>query len=93
MTSSLIAIDATSLQQVIATAVHTAVRDAFAAQRVAAESPELLSREETARLLHVSYQTLSDWEKQGALTPTRAGRRVLFRRSEIERFLAAEGSR
>lgn len=88
MTTSLIAVDAAGLQQVITSAVRDAVREAFSAEKT---NPDLLSRAETRRLLHVSNTTLLAWEKQGLLIPSRAGRRVLFRRSEIDRFLSETG--
>lgn len=88
---SLISVDTAGLQQAIAEAVNTAVRDALAAHAPAppvAPQPDLLSRAETRRLLHVSNTTLHVWEKKGMLTPSRAGRRVLFKRAEIDRLLS-----
>ena len=91
----MIAVDPDGLQQAINDAVREAVRDAFAAERAAAPAPapDLLSREETRRLLHVSNTTLHAWEKSGLLTPARAGRRVLFRRSDIDSLLSGREKR
>ncbi len=90
MMTSLIAVDAAGLQRLITDAVRDAVREAFSAEKA---NPDLLSRAETRRLLHVSNTTLNAWEKQGLLTPSRAGRRVLFPRAEIDRFLSERGRR
>jgi hypothetical protein len=44
---------------------------------------DLLSREETAKLLRVSLPTLRNFELRGELKPRRIGRRVLYSRSDI----------
>lgn len=44
---------------------------------------DFLTRAETAELLHVSYTTLRKLEKQGALIPCRAGRRLLYRVEDV----------
>src|SRR5688572_22582188 len=92
MTTTFIAVDPNGLQQAINDAVRDAVRDAFAAEKAAAPAPpaDLLSRAETRRLLHVSNTTLHAWEKNGTLIPSRAGRRVLFRRTDIDRLLSGK---
>ena len=46
-------------------------------------STDLLSREETAELLHVSLSTLRKFEKSGQLVPCRIGRRVLYRADDV----------
>lgn len=48
---------------------------------------EYLSREETAKLLRVSFETLRKYEKAGTLLPCRLGRRVLYRSSDVEAAL------
>lgn len=48
---------------------------------------EYLSREETAKLLHVSFETLRKYEKAGTLLPCRLGRRVLYRKEDVDTAL------
>ena len=63
---------------------------------LAAELPPFLTRCEVAELLRISERTVRRFEADGRLrslklTPGRAGR-VLFRREELQRFVAeAEG--
>jgi len=45
------------------------------------------SRLESAELLGVSPRTVDRWVKDGLLHPSRASYRVLFSKSELERFL------
>ena len=90
MTTSLITFDAAGLQQAISDAVRDAVRQAFAAEK---SHPDLLSRAEARQLLHVSNTTLNAWEKRGWLVPSRAGRRVLFHRADIDRLLSSDMGR
>lgn len=46
------------------------------------------SPKETAACLHVSEPTLSQWRKAGTGPPfSRIGRRILYRKSAIERFV------
>ena len=42
-----------------------------------------LSRSETAKLLHVTEVTLNNWEKRNILVPSRMGRRVLYKETEV----------
>lgn len=92
MTAPLIAVDTTALCQLITDTVHEAIRDAVTTRysALADPPPDLLSRAQARRLLHVSNTTLHHWEKKGRLVPTRAGRRVLFRRADIDRMLDGE---
>lgn len=54
---------------------------------------DLYTREQVAALLHLSYVTLRKLEIEGTLIPVRAGRRVLYRSVDIERFLDRKGGR
>ncbi len=74
--------------------VQEAVGDAFRelvpqSTEESEKTPEnaLLSVAETATLLHVSRVTLREMEKRGELKPVRIGRRVLYRRSDIDAAL------
>lgn len=51
-------------------------------------SLKLYSVKETCQILGVCRHTLRKLEEQGKLVPIRVGRRVLYRRSDIERFIA-----
>ena len=70
--------------------MHKAVTDVIDA-RLKNLSPEpraepddgLLTRSETAKLLHVSLFTLRVWERRGVLRPRRISRRVLYMKAEV----------
>lgn len=47
------------------------------------EADELLTPEETAKLLKVSKVTVWDWEKRGILNARRIGNQVRYLRSEV----------
>jgi|GEM_PF-6652583 len=81
----------------LTTVVRNAVTDALASHTAAQPGTptlppstvdaDLLSVAETARLLRVSRQTLREMERRGELLPCRLGRRVLYRRSDINAAL------
>ena len=50
------------------------------------QSPLLLSRNETARLLNISLRTLEKMLAVGELPHRRLGRRILIPRSSVEQF-------
>ncbi len=47
------------------------------------ETPELLTREETAKLLHVSYTSLYHWNNNGILKAKKISKRVFYFRSDV----------
>lgn len=47
------------------------------------ETPELLTREEVAKILKVSYTTLFHWNNSGELSAQKIGKRVYYQRSII----------
>ena len=51
---------------------------------------DLLSREEAAKLLHITLPTLRQRTKEGRLCGYRMGARVLYRRSEVIASLRGE---
>lgn len=53
---------------------------------------DYLTRKETAQMLHLTLATLHDMEKRRELLPVRIGRRVLYRRGDIEKALRKGGS-
>ncbi|MFH6971804.1 helix-turn-helix domain-containing protein [Flavobacterium petrolei] len=47
------------------------------------ETPELLTREEVAKILKVSYTTLFHWNNSGSLPAQKIGKRVYYQRCII----------
>ena len=45
--------------------------------------PDLLTRQETAKLFKISLVCLNDWSKKGLLQSYRIGGRVMYRRDEV----------
>jgi len=54
--------------------------------------PDLLTKTDTAKLLHVSIKTLERWEKDGLLHPIRISRSVRYRRDDIEALIERQAS-
>ena len=72
-------IEASDLEQLIFRAVADAMTQFSSSNtQVAESSSEMLTRSEAAKFLHVSVQTLANWERMNYLIPVRAGRRVLY---------------
>jgi len=83
-------IEASDLEQIIFRAVTDAMSQYSSSNtQVAESSSEMLTRSEAAKFLHVSVQTLANWEKVGYLTPTRVGRRVLYPLELLRQFTNA----
>lgn len=57
------------------------------AETMAAKEEATLSRVEVEQILKVNKQTLYRWEKIGYLKPKRAGRRLLYFKSDIDALL------
>ena len=51
------------------------------------ETPNYLTRRETARRLRISLVTLNDWVNRGRIRAHKIGGRVLFRDSDVEAAL------
>jgi excisionase family DNA binding protein len=51
------------------------------------EKPEMMTIEETAKLLRITRQTLYDWTKKKEIPSYKLGRRVLYKREEIDEYL------
>jgi len=47
------------------------------------KNDELLTREETSKLLNVSYPTLNSWAKKRVLIPLSLGSRIYYRMDDI----------
>lgn len=63
-------------------------RDAL--QPVSKSPPDIqmVTRKKALTMLSITSPTLREMEKRGELRPTRIGRKVVFRRDEIEKFLS-----
>lgn len=46
-----------------------------------------ITREEAAKILNVTVQTLWRWAKEGILNPVKIGTKVLYRATDIEKML------
>ena len=56
------------------------------------DDERFITREETAKLLHVDYSTLWRWNKLGILRPNKVGpRRVMYRYNDVLRKLNGDG--
>jgi DNA-binding transcriptional MerR regulator len=47
----------------------------------------MFTRKKAANALRITFPTLRIYELQGKLTPKRAGKRVLYRKEDIENFI------
>ncbi|MCB9214455.1 MAG: helix-turn-helix domain-containing protein [Candidatus Kapaibacterium sp.] len=75
------------LQATIHEAVSAAFREHLSTDTPQSTADDLLTAQETARLLHITRLTLREMEKRQELLPVRIGRRVLYRRSDIDNAL------
>lgn len=74
-------LEAEDLEQIIFRAVADAMeqnRTSSNTQVDSSSDSEMLTRAEAAKYLHVTQQTLFNWERLNYLIPVRAGRRVLY---------------
>ncbi|MCT3834445.1 helix-turn-helix domain-containing protein [Elizabethkingia anophelis] len=53
----------------------------------AQQEKELYTREETAKLLNVSYPTLFHWNKDGKLKAKKLGKRVYYSKEDVKEAL------
>jgi excisionase family DNA binding protein len=67
--------------------INDEVAKALEADRRKRQPAKQYTRQEVARLLHVSLPTLWQFVKDGKITATHVGRRVLFDEAEVKRFL------
>ena len=74
-------LEADDLEQIVFRAVSDAMEQYRTSSNTQVESSsdsEMLTRAEAAKYLHVTQQTLFNWERLNYLIPVRAGRRVLY---------------
>lgn len=50
------------------------------------QEDRILTRKEAAKMLSVDISTLWRWEKEGHLLPSRIGKRIYYKYSEIQRI-------
>jgi hypothetical protein len=53
-------------------------------QQTVSNNDEWLSRKDVARMFSISLDTVDNWSKAKILNPYKKGRRVFFKRSEVE---------
>ena len=83
-------VEADELERIITRVVTDAMSQYPSANTQAAESSsEMLTRSEAAKYLHVSQQTLFNWERLNYLIPVRVGRRVLYPVELLRQFANA----
>ncbi|MCT3845995.1 excisionase family DNA-binding protein [Elizabethkingia anophelis] len=56
-------------------------------EKVTDEEKEYYTREETAKLLNVSYPTLFHWNKDGKLKAKKLGKRVYYSKEDVKEAL------
>ena len=80
-----------TMEQKLQQALEEYFRDMFAnfiAEHEGKTNDASYSRKEALRYLNVSSTTLRQLELRGELVPARIGRKVIFRRSQLDRFLS-----
>lgn len=93
--------ESTTLFSIAPADLRALISDAVAEQLKSWQPPtppaqipdEYLGRKETARFLGVSTSALQLWDRQGKLSAVRIGRRVLYRRADIDRVLSGRSAR
>lgn len=84
--TTLLMVSEEQLKQIIQDAVREVIEQTKV-ETMAAKEEATLSRVEVEQILKVNKQTLHRWEKIGYLKPKRAGRRLLYFKSDIEVLL------
>lgn len=82
----------TMLAGMVRAAVKEEVRNALEEYRTESEKREArpmktYTRQQVAEILHVSYVTLWQWEKEKKLMAQRAGRRVVYQAADVHKLL------
>ena len=80
-------IDATEFKNEIINGVILALKSNDSLLQLNEPIEQLLTREETAKLLSVSLVTLWDWTKKDIIPAYRIGNKVRYKRSEILKSL------
>ena len=80
----LVHLTADALNQMIERGVSRALQQPGSSVPKQEDLNDWITREQTANMLHISFPTLREYEKQKILVPYRIGRRVLYSRKEVE---------
>ena len=78
------------LEDRIESAVATALNSQH--QQSSPNNDDLLTRKDVAKLFGISLTTLNEWCKVGILNPHKIGRRVFFKKNEVESALVAKNA-
>ena len=73
-------LEVTELRTLIENSVKNVLEQLSPKQK---DTPELLTRNEVAKLLGVSLVTLSSWIQQGKIPALRIGTRIRFRKADV----------
>lgn len=80
-------IDATEFKNEIIDGVLLALKNNAGSIQLNEQTDQLLTREETAKLLSVSLVTLWDWTKKDIIPAYRIGNKVRYKKSEVLKSL------
>ena len=80
-------IDATEFKNEIINGVILALKNNAGSLQLNEQTDQLLTREETAKLLSVSLVTLWDWTKKDLIPAYRIGNKVRYKKSEVLKSL------
>lgn len=80
-------IDATAFKNDIISGVISALKNNANLSLLTEQSDQLLTREETAKLLSVSLVTLWDWTKKDIIPAYRIGNKIRYKKSEVLKSL------
>lgn len=76
-------IDATEFKNEIISGVILALKNNASLSLLTEQTDQLLTREETAKLLSVSLVTLWDWTKKDIIPAYRIGNKVRYKKAEV----------
>ena len=80
-------IDSTEFKNEIIDGVLLALKNNAGSLQLNEQTDQLLTREETAKLLSVSLVTLWDWTKKDIIPAYRIGNKVRYKKSEVLKSL------
>ena len=80
-------IDATEFKNEIINGVILALKSNASSLQLNEQTDQLLTREETAKLLSVSLVTLWDWTKKDLIPAYRIGNKVRYKKNEVLKSL------
>lgn len=75
-------------KRVMGDVVRREVKNALKEEMEKKQPPRMYTREEVAKMAHITLATLWSKTKSGLITPTHLGRRVLYSEDEVNRFLS-----